>query len=74
MATISDCLSTFIRFIQLKSLRKRTEDEYVRWVARLTRQCGVACASLLGEEEVLAFLHDLQQNHGHEGSTINQAV
>ena len=34
----------------------------------------MACASLLGEEEVLAFLHDLQQNHGYEGSTINQAV
>ena len=74
ITTIPDHLSTFIRFIQLKSLRKRTEEEYVRWVTRLARQCGVACASLLGEEEVLAFLHDLQQNHGYEGSTINQAV
>jgi len=35
------------------------------------RECGVAWASLLGEEEVLAFLHDLQQNHGHEGRMIN---
>jgi len=33
----------------------------------------VAGASLLGEEEVLAFLHDLQQNQGDEGRTINQA-
>ena len=74
MTSIPDHLSTFIRFIQLKSLRKRTEEEYVRWVTRLARQCGVACASLLGEEEVLAFLHDLQQNHADEGSTINQAV
>ena len=74
MTTIPDCLSTFIRFIQLKSLRKRTEEEYVRWVTRLARQCGVACPSLLGEEEVLAFLHDLQQNHDYEGSTLNQAV
>ena len=73
MTTIPDCLSTFIRFIQLKSLRKRTEED-VRWVRRLARECGVAGASLLGEEEVLAFLHDLQQNHGYEGSTINQAV
>ena len=40
----------------------------------MARQCGVACASLVGEEEVLAFLHDLPQNHGDEGSTINQAV
>ena len=34
----------------------------------------MACPSLLGQEEVLAFLHDLQQNHGYEGSTLNQAV
>ena len=74
MTTIPDCLSAFIRFIQLKSLRKRTEEEYVRWVTRLARQCGVAWASLLGEEEVLAFLHDLQQSHGYEGSTVNRAV
>jgi Phage integrase, N-terminal SAM-like domain len=74
MTSIPDYLSTFIRFIQLKSLRKRTEEEYVRWVTRLARQCGVACPSLLGEEEVLVFLHDLQQNHGYGGSTINRAV
>ena len=73
MTTISDCLSTFIRFIQLKSLSKRTEEEDVRWVIRLGRQCGVAGASMLGEEEVWAFLHGFQQNHGYEGSTINQA-
>ena len=30
MTTISNCLFTFIRFIQLKSLSKRTEEEYVR--------------------------------------------
>ncbi len=48
MTTIPDHLSAFIRFIQLKSLRKRTEEEYVRWVTRLARQCGVACPSLLG--------------------------
>ena len=40
----------------------------------MARRCGVACPSLLGEEEVLVFLHDLQQNHDYEGSTINQAV
>jgi integrase/recombinase XerD len=74
MTPIPDCLSTFIRFIQLKSLRDRTKEEYVRWVTRLARFCGAACASLLGQEQVLAFLHDLQQNHGYEGSTLNQAV
>ena len=72
MTAIPDHLSTFIPFIQLQSLRKRTEED-VRWVTRLARQCGVACASLLGQEEGLAFLHDLQQNHGYKGSTINQA-
>jgi hypothetical protein len=46
MTPIPDSVSTFIRFIQLKSLRKRTEEEYVRWVTRLARQRGVACASL----------------------------
>ena len=35
--------------------------------------CGVAGPSLLGQEEGLAFLYDLQQNHGGEGRTINQA-
>ena len=74
MTTIPDTLSTFVRFIQLKSLRDRTKEEYVRWVTRLARQGGVACPSLLGQEEVLAFLHDLQQNHDYEGSTLNQAV
>ena len=70
---IPDCLSTFIRIIQLQSLRKHTEEEDVCWVRRLAGQCGVAWASLLGEEAGWAFLHDLQQNHGDEGSTINQA-
>lgn len=74
MTPIPESVSTFIRFIQLKSLRERTKEEYVRWVTRLARHCGVACASLLGQEEVLAFLHDLQQNHDYEGSTLNQAV
>jgi len=74
MTTIPDHLSTFIRFIQLKSLRKRTEEEDVRWVTRLARQGGLACPSLLGQEEVLAFLHDHQQNHGYEGSAVHQAV
>ena len=69
-----DTVSTFVRFIQLTSLRERTREEYVRWVVRLARHRGVACASLLGQEEVLAFLHDLQQNHDYEGSTLNQAV
>jgi len=32
---------------------------------------GGAGASLLGEGEILAFLDDLQQNHGDEGSAIN---
>jgi hypothetical protein len=74
MTPAPDCLSTFVRFVQLKSLRKRTEEEYVRWVRRIARHCGVACASLLSEEEVLGFLHHLQQHHDYEGSTLNQAV
>ena len=30
MTVIPDTLSTFVRFIQLKSLRDRTKEEYVR--------------------------------------------
>ena len=74
MQNTPDSLSAFIRFIQLKSLRLRTQEEYVRWIRRLAKHCGVACASLLSEEEVLGFLHHLQQNHGCQGSTLNQCV
>jgi len=69
-----DALSTFIRFLQLRSSRLRTQQEYVRWVTQLAKHGGVACASLLSQEEVLTFLHHLQQNHNYEGSTINQCV
>lgn len=74
MSTQPHSLSSFIRFIQLKSLRLRTQDEYVRWVSRLAKHSGVACPSLLSEDEVLAFLHHLQQNHSYEGSTLNQCI
>jgi site-specific recombinase XerD len=74
MTTPPDSLSTFVRFIQLKSLRERTQDEYVRWVTRLAKHCGVASASLLSQEEVLGFVHHLQQRHNYEGSTLNQCV
>jgi hypothetical protein len=73
MTNIPDHLSSFVRFIQLQSLRKCTEEEDVGWVRRLAWECEVVWASLLGEEEGLAFLHDLQQPHGCEGSAINQA-
>jgi len=55
-------------------LRERTREEYVRWLTRLSRHCGAPCASLLTQEEVLRFLHHLQQQHDYEGSTLNQAV
>jgi integrase/recombinase XerD len=74
MTPTPDSLSTFVRFIQLNSLRERTREEYVRWVTRLARHCGTACASLLSQEEVLGFLHHLQQQHDYEGSTLNQCV
>lgn len=37
MKTIPDSLSMFVRFIQLKSMRLRTQEECVRWVTRLAR-------------------------------------
>lgn len=74
MTTLPDSVSTFVRFIQLKSLRTRTKDDYVRWVKRIAQHHGVACASLLSEEQVLCFVHHLQQHHDYEGSTLNQCV
>jgi integrase/recombinase XerD len=72
--TPSHPLNTFVRFIQLKSLRERTKESYVSWVKRLAQHCGVACASLLTQEEVLGFLHHLQKHHDYEGSTLNQCI
>jgi integrase len=74
MTNIPDKVEQFSRFIQLRSLRERTREEYVRWVRRLGRHHGVACPSLCGQEEVLAFVHHLQQADKCAGSTLNQAV
>ena len=74
MKNIPDSLSSFIRFIQLKSVRPRTQEEYLRWVRRLAAHTGVACASLATQEEVLTFLHWLQQTIGYAGSSLNQVV
>ena len=69
MQSNSDSLSSFIRFIQLKSLRARTQESYLTWVRRVARHHGVACPSMLGQEEVLAFLHHVQQTKGYGVST-----
>ena len=74
MTTPPDSVSTFVRFIQLKSLSPRTQCEYLRWIERIAKHCEVACASLLTEEQVLGFVHHLQQHHNYEGSTLNQCV
>lgn len=67
-------VSAFIRTIQLKSLRERTQEAYLSWVLRIARHHGVACASLLGEEEVYEFIHHVHQTCGYEGSTLNQMI
>ena len=67
-------VSAFIRTIQLKSLRERTQETYLSWVLRVAKHHGVACPSLLGEEEVYAFIHHVQQTCGYEGSTLNQMI
>lgn len=74
MKDIPDSLAGFIRFINLKSLRARTLESYLSWITRLAKHHGVACASLLNQEQVLAFLHFVQQTKGYGGSTLNQAV
>ena len=74
MQSNSYSLSSFIRFIQLKSLRARTQESYLTWVRRVARHHGVACPSMLSQDEVLAFLHHVQQTKGYEGSTLNQCV
>jgi site-specific recombinase XerD len=67
-------VSAFIRTIQLKSLRERTQEAYLSWVQRIAKHHGVACPSVLTEEEVYAFIHHVQQTCGYEGSTLNQMV
>lgn len=74
MQNTPDSLSAFIRFVQLKSLRTRTQESYLSWIVRLAKHHDVACASLLSEEQVLAFLHHVQQTKGYGGSTLNQCV
>ena len=74
MQSLPDTTATFTRFLQLKSLRARTLESYLSWVTRIARHHGVACASLLHEEQVLAFLHHVQQTKGYAGSTLNQCV
>ena len=68
-----DPLSTFIRFIQLKSIRPRTQDAYISWVRRIAQHTGVACPASCTENEVLDFLLHVQKK-GYEGSTLNQCV
>lgn len=74
MKDIPHSLVGFIRFINLKSLRARTLETYLAWVKRVAAHHGVACASLLNQEQVLSFLHHVQQTKGYEGSTLNQCV
>jgi integrase/recombinase XerD len=74
MQSIPNTTATFTRFIQLKSLRARTQESYLSWITRIARHHGVACASLLTQEQVLAFLHHVQQTKGYGGSTLNQCV
>lgn len=74
MKDIPQSIAGFIRFLNLKSLRARTVESYLSWVYRVARHHGVACPSMLNEEQVLAFLHHVQQTKGYGGSTLNQAV
>ncbi len=67
MKNLPDSLSSFVRFIQLKSVRERTQEEYLSWVRRLAAHTGLACASLATQEEVLTLLHWLQQTKGYAG-------
>jgi site-specific recombinase XerD len=74
MKDIPHSVAGFIRFLNLKSLRARTLESYLSWVKRIAKHHGVACASLLNQEQVLTFLHYVQQTKGYEGSTLNQCV
>ena len=74
MKDIPHSVAGFIRFLNLKSLRARTLESYLAWITRITKHHSVACASLLNQEQVLSFLHHVQQTKGYEGSTLNQCV
>ncbi len=74
MKDIPHSVAGFIRFLNLKSLRARTLESYLAWITRIAKHHSVACASLLNQEQVLSFLHHVQQTKGYEGSTLNQCV
>ena len=74
MKDIPHSVAGFIRFLNLKSLRARTLESYLAWITRIAKHHSVACASLLNQEQVLNFLHHVQQTKGYEGSTLNQCV
>lgn len=74
MKDIPHSVAGFIRFLNLKSLRARTLESYLSWVKRIAQHHGVACASQLDQEQVLSFLHYVQQTKGYQGSTLNQCV
>jgi site-specific recombinase XerD len=74
MKDIPHSVAGFIRFLNLKSLRARTLESYLAWITRIAKHHSVACASLLNQEQVLGFLHHVQQTKGYEGSTLNQCV
>jgi hypothetical protein len=67
-------VSAFIRSLQLKSLRERTQKTYLFWIMRVAKHHGVACPSLLGEEEIHAYIHQVQQSGCYVGSTLHQMV
>ena len=74
MKDIPHSVAGFIRFLNLKSLRARTLESYLAWITRIAKHHSVACASLLNQEQVLSFLHHVQQTKGYEGSPLNQCV
>jgi hypothetical protein len=71
MKDIPHSVAGFIRFLNLKSLRARTLESYLSWVKRIAKHHGVACASQLNQEQVLSFLHYVQQTKGYEDSMMH---
>jgi hypothetical protein len=77
METNRECSGRLVDRIQQASrargLRRQTAASYARWIARYIAFHGKHPA-LMGENDILGFLHSLETDAGVSASTRNQAL
>jgi len=63
-----------VRFVQLKGLRKRSQQVYLGWIRQLADFYPKSSVHRIGKTKVLDFLVHLQHDRKLAPSTLNQAV